>query len=194
MAREYWSTIEAVAKRTSAPTRPTVLRGSGLRRAYGPNTILDNFSLEVRAGEAVALTGPNGSGESSPCRRPSTEIQREMATVIADLDFFPGLSVVEHLDLQTRANQASSSAGSRRSGSGGRPHWPRPIGGCGEWLLGGELDLVPAGRAAGENPAPLVGLGGAGQVGGPDLGAVSPGWPVVAERPLPPQVDAAVRG
>ena len=95
-----------MAKRTSAPTRPTVLRGSGLRRAYGPNTILDNFSLEVRAGEAVALIGPNGSGESSPCRRPSTEIQREMATVIADLDFFPGLSVVEHLDRQTRANQA----------------------------------------------------------------------------------------
>ena len=35
--------------------RTTVLKVSGLRRAYGPVTILEKFSLEVRAGEAVAL-------------------------------------------------------------------------------------------------------------------------------------------
>ena len=29
--------------------RPTVLKVSGLRRAFGPNTIFDKFSLEVRA-------------------------------------------------------------------------------------------------------------------------------------------------
>ena len=40
--------------------RTTVLKVSGLRRAFGPNTIFDKFSLEVRAGEAVALTGRNG--------------------------------------------------------------------------------------------------------------------------------------
>ena len=32
--------------------RPTVLKVSGLKRAFGPNTILDKFNLEVRAGEA----------------------------------------------------------------------------------------------------------------------------------------------
>jgi len=114
-----------VAKRTSATTRPTVLKVSGLRRAYGPNTILENFSLEVRAGEAVALTGRNGSGKSTllrclvgadrpddgtveVCGKPMTEaspdIRRDMATVIDDLDFFPDLSVVEHLDLLARAH------------------------------------------------------------------------------------------
>ncbi len=112
-------TIDAVAKRT------TVLKVSGLRRAYGPNTILKNFSLEVRAGEAVALTGRNGSGKSTllrclvgadrpdegtvevcgnPMSESSPDIRRDMATVIDDLDFFPDLSVVEHLDLLARAH------------------------------------------------------------------------------------------
>ena len=114
-----------MAKRTSATTRPTILKVSGLRRAYGPNTILDDFSLEVRAGEAVALTGRNGSGKSTllrclvgadrpdegsvevcghPMSEASPEIRRDVATVIDDLDFFPDLSVVEHLDLLARAH------------------------------------------------------------------------------------------
>jgi ABC-2 type transport system ATP-binding protein len=105
--------------------RTTVLKVSGLRRAFGPNTIFDKFSLEVRAGEAVALTGRNGSGKSTllrcivgadrpddgtvevlgnPMRETSPEIRRDVATVIDDLDFFPDLSVVEHLDLLARAH------------------------------------------------------------------------------------------
>ena len=88
-------------------------------------TILDKFSLEVRAGEAVALTGRNGSGKSTllrclvgadrpdegsvevcgnPMSEASPDIRRDMATVIDDLDFFPDLSVVEHLDLLARAH------------------------------------------------------------------------------------------
>jgi ABC-2 type transport system ATP-binding protein len=108
-----------VAKRTS------VLKVSGLRRAFGPNTILNNFSLDVRTGEAVALTGRNGAGKSTllrclvgadrpdegtvevcgnPMSEASPEIRRDVATVIDDLDFFPDLSVVEHLDLLARAH------------------------------------------------------------------------------------------
>ncbi len=105
--------------------RSTVLKVSGLRRAYGENVIFDKFNLEVRTGEAIALTGRNGSGKSTLLRclvgadRPddgtvevcgqsmleaSPEIRRDMATVIDDLDFFPDLSVVEHLDLLARAH------------------------------------------------------------------------------------------
>ena len=105
--------------------RSTVLKVTGLRRSYGDNTIFDNFDLEVRTGEAIALTGRNGSGKSTLLRclvgadRPddgtvqvcgqsmleaSPEIRRDMATVIDDLDFFPDLSVVEHLDLLARAH------------------------------------------------------------------------------------------
>ena len=105
--------------------RSTVLKVSGLRRAFGPVTIIDRFSLEVRAGEAIALTGRNGAGKSTllrclvgadrpdegtvevmgrPMSETSPQIRRDVATVIDDLDFFPDLSVVEHLDLLARAH------------------------------------------------------------------------------------------
>ncbi len=102
-----------------------MLKVSGLRRAYGPVTIVRDFDLEVRAGEAVALTGRNGSGKSTvlrclvgadkadegtvevnghPVLETSVQSRRDIATVIDDLDFFPDLSVVEHLDLLARAH------------------------------------------------------------------------------------------
>ncbi|WP_428533895.1 ABC transporter ATP-binding protein [Propionicimonas sp.] len=102
-----------------------VLKVTNLRKAYGPVVIVDGFNLEVAAGEAVALTGRNGAGKSTVLRclvgadRPddgtvevngtrvsetNPEIRRDVATVIDDLDFFPDLSVVEHLDLLARAH------------------------------------------------------------------------------------------
>lgn len=116
---ERAGTIAPMAKRS------TVLKVTGLRRAYGDNTIFDNFNLDVRTGEAIALTGRNGSGKSTllrclvgadrpddgsvqvmgePMLEASPQIRRDMATVIDDLDFFPDLSVVEHLDLLARAH------------------------------------------------------------------------------------------
>ena len=115
-----WGRMAHMAKRGAV-----VLKVSGLRRAFGPVTILDRFNLEVREGEAVALTGRNGAGKSTLLRclvgadkpddgtievngtkmsETSPEIRRDMATVIDDLDFFPDLSVVEHLDLLARAH------------------------------------------------------------------------------------------
>lgn len=108
-----------MAKRTS------ILKVSGLKRAFGPVTILDKVSFEVRAGDAIALVGRNGAGKSTllrclvgadrpdegtvevdgtPMSETSPEIRRDVATVIDDLDFFPDLSVVEHLDLLARAH------------------------------------------------------------------------------------------
>ena len=102
-----------------------VLKVEKLKKAYGPVTIVEGFDLKVAAGEAVALTGRNGAGKSTVLRclvgadRPdegnievlgvkmretSPEIRRDVATVIDDLDFFPDLSVVEHLDLLARAH------------------------------------------------------------------------------------------
>ena len=105
--------------------KDVVLQVDNLKKAYGPVTIIENFSMKVHAGEAVALTGRNGAGKSTVLRclvgadRPdegtvtvngtkvtetNPEIRRAVATVIDDLDFFPDLSVVEHLDLLARAH------------------------------------------------------------------------------------------
>ncbi len=105
--------------------RKTVLSVSNLTRTFGPVTIVDSFNLEVAEGEAVALTGRNGAGKSTILRclvgadQPDSgtievdgirmseidpQIRRIVATVIDDLDFFPDLSVVEHLDLLARAH------------------------------------------------------------------------------------------
>src|SRR5215212_6834337 len=52
----------------SMAKRATILKVSGLRRAFGPNTIFDKFNLEVRTGEAIALNGRNGAGKSTLLR------------------------------------------------------------------------------------------------------------------------------
>lgn len=105
--------------------RSTVLRISNLVKKYGDHTIVSHFSLDVHEGEAVALTGRNGSGKSTilrcivgsdkpteglievlgeKARDTDPHFRRHVATVIDDLDFFPDLSVVEHLDLLARAH------------------------------------------------------------------------------------------
>ena len=105
--------------------KDVVLQVDNLKKGYGPVTIVENFTMKVHAGEAVALTGRNGAGKSTVLRclvgadRPdegtvtvrgvkvsetNPDIRRTVATVIDDLDFFPDLSVVEHLDLLARAH------------------------------------------------------------------------------------------
>ena len=106
-------------------SRAPVLTATSISKSFGPARIVHDFSLSVRAGEAVALTGRNGAGKSTILRmlvgavRPdegrvefeglrmsetNPEIRKGMASVIDDLDFFPDLSVVEHLDLLARAH------------------------------------------------------------------------------------------
>lgn len=107
-----------------APRTP-VLTAAGLGKSFGDVAIVRGFDLTVFPGDAVALTGRNGAGKSTILRmlvgaqRPDEgrvefegrrmseidpDIRRDVAAVIDDLDFFPDLSVVEHLDLIARAH------------------------------------------------------------------------------------------
>ena len=98
---------------------------SDLHKFFGELHVLRGIDLVVPPGSVTVLIGPSGSGKSTLLRciigadRPSEgrvevfgrkvaetdpEFRREVATVVDDLDFFPDLSVVEHLDLLARAH------------------------------------------------------------------------------------------
>ncbi|MEV4518470.1 ABC transporter ATP-binding protein [Dactylosporangium sp. NPDC049525] len=61
-----------------------VVRLDGVRKEYGDTTALDGVSLEIRAGEAVAVMGPSGCGKST------------LLNMIAGLDRPSAGSVVVH--------------------------------------------------------------------------------------------------
>lgn len=105
-----------------------LLQVRGLTRRYGDVTVLDRIDLDLAPGRAIALRGRNGSGKSTLLRcitgldRPdegtvtfdgapyderSPRLRRDVAVVLEDLDFFPDLSVVEHLDLLAAAHGVS---------------------------------------------------------------------------------------
>lgn len=109
-----------------ASPSPPVLRVRGLTRRYGDHTVLAGLDLDVPGGRAVALVGPNGSGKTTALRcitgadapsegtvelagRPFDDrdpaVRTGCAVVLDDLDFFPDLSVVEHLDLFAKAHR-----------------------------------------------------------------------------------------
>lgn len=114
-----------MAKKTAGRKPRALLEVRGITRRFGERTILDGVDLDVAAGEAVGVVGPNGSGKSTLLRcivgadeadggeatldgrvlderRP--DVRRDLAVVMDDIDFFPDLSVVEHLDLVARAH------------------------------------------------------------------------------------------
>ena len=103
----------------------SLLRVRGLTRRFGNVDVVSGLDLDVAAGAALVLVGRNGAGKSTVLRcitaadRPtkgtveldgapvderSPQVRRDMAVVMDDMDFFPDLSVVEHLDLFARAH------------------------------------------------------------------------------------------
>ncbi len=43
----------------------TIVRARGISVSYGPTRVLDGVDLDLRAGEVLALVGPNGTGKST---------------------------------------------------------------------------------------------------------------------------------
>ncbi len=106
----------------------TLLEVRGLRRRYADVDVVSGLDLDVGAGQALALVGSNGSGKSTvlrcvtgadtptegtvtwdgePLDERKASVRAALATVMDDLDHFPDLSVVEHLDLFARAHRVA---------------------------------------------------------------------------------------
>jgi ABC-2 type transport system ATP-binding protein len=104
---------------------PPLLRVRGLTKKFGDIEVLSGVDLTVTAGKALALRGRNGAGKSTllrcvtgvdaptsgaveldgePVDERSVQVRRDLAIVLDDMDFFPDLSVVEHLDVFARAH------------------------------------------------------------------------------------------
>jgi ABC-2 type transport system ATP-binding protein len=104
-----------------------VLEVRGLSRWFGEHRVLSTVDLHLAAGAATAVVGPNGSGKTTLLRcvagldrpdegevrldgRPVDEtdprVRAAVAGVLDDVDFFPDLSVAEHLELLAFAHGA----------------------------------------------------------------------------------------
>jgi heme ABC exporter ATP-binding subunit CcmA len=102
-----------------------------LSRWFGDHLVLAQVDLSLAAGTAVAVVGPNGSGKTTLLRcvagldrpdegevrldgRPVDEtdprVRAAVAGVLDDVDFFPDLSVLEHLELLAYAHGAPDPA------------------------------------------------------------------------------------
>jgi ABC-2 type transport system ATP-binding protein len=92
----------------------------GLSQRFGPLLVLDDVSFAVAPGQTLVVLGPNGAGKTTLLRcvvgaarreagevllegRPMDEtdpgVRAAVAAALDDMDFFPDLSVVEHLTL-----------------------------------------------------------------------------------------------
>jgi ABC-type multidrug transport system ATPase subunit len=113
-------------KTRTTSSRPTeILAVKGLRRVFNEHVVLDNVSFSIRAGQICAVTGPNGAGKTTllrcvsgtlaadggtitllgkPVDESDPHTRAAVATVLDDVEFFPDLSVSEHLELLAYAH------------------------------------------------------------------------------------------
>jgi len=128
---------EDVAADTSDPR--VILSADSISKSFGAHVVLDRISLDVHAGEVIALIGPSGAGKSTFLRclnyleRPSAgsltldgdavfadplaprkeelvALRRRVGMVFQSFNLFPHLSVLKNIVLAQKLNGQRSTA------------------------------------------------------------------------------------
>jgi len=158
-----------------------VLSISGLCSSYGEAQVLHGVSLDVKAGEVVALLGSNGMGKTSLVRtvmglgspqKTSGEIfmdgvsleglppykvsQQKIGYVPQGRRLFPSLSVLEHLSVLDKGSKAENSAWSIQQVFEAFPRLKERIHHKGNQLSGGERQMLAIGRSLMMGPSVLL--------------------------------------
>lgn len=139
----------------------SMLEVSDLVVRYGNATALDGVSLEVGAGEMVALVGPNGAGKStlvntlSGILRPasgSIRVDGRLAQVPEGRQLFPDLTVADNLRLGAWRSGRRAGARDPRRIYEILPDLERMAKQAAGTLSGGQQQMVAVGRALMADP------------------------------------------
>jgi putative spermidine/putrescine transport system ATP-binding protein len=113
----------------------TTLRFEDIRKTFGTTVALEEFSLDVREGELIALLGPSGCGKTTALRvaagfengdRGTVHLagndisripahKRNMGMVFQSYSLFPNLSVAQNVEFGLRTRKVSSPERRRRT-------------------------------------------------------------------------------
>jgi ABC-type multidrug transport system ATPase subunit len=121
--------VSGAIEATSAAATPPPLRAHGVGRSYDGYIALGSFSVEVPAGELVALIGPNGAGKTTFLNLAaglldptsgrieiagevpgSIEARRALSYLPDTPVFYEDLSVAEHLEYVAALHEAEEPA------------------------------------------------------------------------------------
>ncbi|GAB6927739.1 ABC transporter ATP-binding protein [Paenibacillus sp. JCM 10914] len=92
-------------------THQPLIQAEGLKKAYGPRTVIHHVDLTIQEGEVLAIIGPNGAGKSTTLdlllglRKPDAGHVRywtatpsqHIGLQLQSTPFFPGFTALENL-------------------------------------------------------------------------------------------------